>query len=50
MSTGASERAFSSMRKETPPASNVSRAGLTPRMSFPNDPLASSRATVASSF
>ena len=35
---GLSERAFCSKRRETPPASNVSRAGLTPRTSFQNDP------------
>ena len=50
MSTGVSERAFSSKRRETPSASIASRAGLTPRMSFQNDPLASSRVTVAFSF
>ncbi len=38
---GSFETAFCSNRRETPSASMASKAGLTPRTSFQNDPLAS---------
>ena len=42
-SSGSFETAFCSRRSETPSASIASKAGLTPRTSFQNDPLASRR-------
>ena len=49
-SNGSSEIAFCSRRKDRPSISTASRAGLIPRTSFQNSPLASSRATVTPSF